>query len=106
MTTWTTTAKGQRIAVSSNDPWPAGEYTLAVDRWSAPDGTEYVLGDTITLDEAEATRMGNAGAIAPAGTPVEDDTVRERRRLHLRADALDVEAQRLRREAGGGATTP
>lgn len=48
--------------------YPEGEYTLLVDNWMKPDSTEWVRGDTLTLDQAEATRLGNANAVAQKDT--------------------------------------
>jgi hypothetical protein len=45
-------------------PWLAGEYTLLVDSYAAEDGVTYLRGDTLALDQWEATRLGNKGAIA------------------------------------------
>lgn len=44
--------------------WPAGEYTLLVDSYAAEDGVTYSKGDTLALNQWEATRLGNKGAIA------------------------------------------
>ena len=44
--------------------WPAGEYTLLVDSYTAQDRVTYSKGDTLALDQWEATRLGNEGAIA------------------------------------------
>jgi hypothetical protein len=45
--------------------WPAGEYTLLTNSHISQDRVTYSRGDTLALDEREATRLGNAGAIAP-----------------------------------------
>ena len=45
--------------------WRAGEYTLLADSHTAEDGLTYSKGDTLVLSEREATRLGNAGVIAP-----------------------------------------
>jgi hypothetical protein len=45
--------------------WRAGEYTLLADSHTAEDGLTYSKGDTLALSEREATRLGNAGVIAP-----------------------------------------
>ena len=48
--------------------WPAGEYTLLVDSYTAEDWVTYRTGDTLALNQWEATRLGNEGAIAlPSG---------------------------------------
>lgn len=44
--------------------WIAGEYTLLVDSYTAEDGVTYSKGDTLTLGQWEATKLGNTGAIA------------------------------------------
>jgi hypothetical protein len=44
--------------------WPAGEYTLLVDSYTAEDRVTYSKGDTLALNQWEATRLGNDGAIA------------------------------------------
>ncbi len=45
--------------------WPTGEYTLLADFHTAEDGLTYSKGESLALSEREATRLGNAGAIAP-----------------------------------------
>ena len=55
--------------------WPAGEYTLLVDSYTAEDRVTYSKGDTLTLNQWEATRLGNEGAIA---SPSSMDAVRAR----------------------------
>jgi hypothetical protein len=44
--------------------WPAGAYTLLADSYTAQDRVTYSRGDTLALNEVEATRLGNAGVIA------------------------------------------
>jgi hypothetical protein len=44
--------------------WPAGEYTLLVDSYTAEDQVTYSKGDALALNQWEATRLGNEGAIA------------------------------------------
>ena len=44
--------------------WPAGEYTLLVDSHAAKDRVTYSKGDALALGQREATKLGNAGAIA------------------------------------------
>ncbi len=44
--------------------WPAGEYTLLADSHTTENGSPYSKGDTLSLSEREATRLGNAGTIA------------------------------------------
>jgi hypothetical protein len=45
--------------------WTSGEYTLLVDSYAAEDGVTYSKGDTLALNQWEATRLGNERAIAP-----------------------------------------
>jgi hypothetical protein len=47
--------------------WSAGEYTLLADSFTTEEGVTYSKGDTVRLAEREATRLGNAGAIALPG---------------------------------------
>jgi len=44
--------------------WPAGKYTLLVESYSAEDQVAYSKGDTLALNQWEATRLGNGGDIA------------------------------------------
>src|SRR3712207_2377224 len=44
--------------------WTAGEYTLLADSYTAEDRVTYFKGDTLDLDQWEATRLGDKGAIA------------------------------------------
>jgi hypothetical protein len=44
--------------------WPAGEYTLLADSYTTKEGATYSKGDALSLDEREATRLGNAGTVA------------------------------------------
>jgi hypothetical protein len=44
--------------------WSAGQYTLLADLHTAENGFTYSKGDTLSLSEREATRLGNAGTIA------------------------------------------
>jgi hypothetical protein len=45
--------------------WPSGEYTLLVDAHTAENGVTHSKGDILALNQWEATRLGNAGSIAP-----------------------------------------
>jgi hypothetical protein len=47
--------------------WPAGDYTLVAVTHTTEEGVTYSKGDTLSLDEREATRLGNAGSIASPG---------------------------------------
>jgi hypothetical protein len=44
--------------------WPAGQYTLLADSHTAENGVTYSKGDILTLDEREATRLGDTHIIA------------------------------------------
>ena len=44
--------------------WPSSEYTLLADYYAAENRATYSKGDTLTLSQWEATRLGNEGAIA------------------------------------------
>jgi hypothetical protein len=71
-----TTAKGQRHPAERDERWEAGEYVLLAERHvpAHQEGdVELVRGDTVVLEEGEATRLGNAGAIAPVGSPEADE---------------------------------
>jgi hypothetical protein len=72
-----TTAKGQRHPLDfGGKAWPAGEYVLLVERYTPPGlegGAEMVRGDDVVLEEDEATRLGNAGAIAPVASAEAED---------------------------------
>jgi hypothetical protein len=56
---------GQRRSWGRKKFWPAGEYTLLTDSHTTEDGVTYSKGDTLTLGEREATRLGDTGVIAP-----------------------------------------
>ncbi len=44
--------------------WPAGEYTLLVDSYEAQNGMKHAKGETLSLNQWEATKLGNAGDVA------------------------------------------
>jgi hypothetical protein len=44
--------------------WLAGDYTLLTDSHTTKEGVTHSKGDTLALDERQATRLGNAGSIA------------------------------------------
>jgi hypothetical protein len=44
--------------------WLAGEYTLLADSFITEEGVKYTKGETVRLDDQQATRLGNAGSIA------------------------------------------
>jgi hypothetical protein len=56
---------GQRRSWEWKEFLPAGEYTLLGDAITAEDGETYSRGDTLALGKREATRLGDAGVIAP-----------------------------------------
>jgi len=86
------------------ESWPAGRYVLVVEDYQTPTGQTFRRGDVLDLDAGIARRMGEAGAIAPEGSP-EAEQVRKSSQvlaaeaLELRAQALEVEARRLREQA-------
>jgi len=57
-------ATERRMSWELKKLWPAGEYTLLTDSHTTEDGLPYSKGDTLSLSEREATRLGNAGTIA------------------------------------------
>ncbi len=86
------------------ESWPAGRYVLVVDYYETPTGQTFRRGDVLDLDAGIARQMGEAGAIAPEGSP-DAEQVRKPSRvlaaeaLELRAQALEAEARRLREQA-------
>ena len=58
-------ATKRRMSWELKKLWPAGEYTLLADSHTTEDGLLYSKGDILSLSEREATRLGNAGTIAP-----------------------------------------
>lgn len=59
---------GQRRSWKRRKLWPAGEYTLLANSHTTEDGVVYSKGDTLALNEWEATRLGNAGLISSPGS--------------------------------------
>ncbi len=57
-------ATKRRMSWELKKLWSAGEYTLLADSHTTEDGVPYSRGDTLSLSEREATRLGNAGTIA------------------------------------------
>ena len=57
-------ATERRMSWELRKLWSAGQYTLLADSYTADDGLAYSRGDTLSLGEIEATRLGNAGTIA------------------------------------------
>ena len=47
--------------------WPAGDYTLVAVTHTTEEGLTHSKGDTLSLDERQATRLGNTGSIASPG---------------------------------------
>jgi hypothetical protein len=84
--------------------WPAGRYVLVVDDYETPTGQTFRWGDVLDLDAEIAQLMGEAGAIAPEGSPEAErarkpSQVLAAEALELRARALEAEARRLREQA-------
>jgi hypothetical protein len=61
-------ATKRRMPWETTKFWPEGEYTLLVDSYTGRDGVAYSKGDTLTLSQSEATKLGNAGTIASPGS--------------------------------------
>jgi hypothetical protein len=59
--------EGRSLPGEPSRIWAAGEYTLLADSHTTEEGITYSKGATITLDERQATRLGNAGTIASPG---------------------------------------
>jgi hypothetical protein len=59
--------EGWRQSGQPDRIWPAGEYTLLTDSHTTQEGVTYSKGETLTLRDREATRLGNAGSIASPG---------------------------------------
>ena len=59
--------EGRSLPGEPSRIWAAGEYTLLADSHTTEEGIMYSKGATITLDERQATRLGNAGTIASPG---------------------------------------
>ena len=59
--------EGRSLPGEPSRIWAAGEYTLLADSHTTAEGITYSKGATITLDERQATRLGNAGTIASPG---------------------------------------
>ena len=55
---------GRRMPWELKRLWPAGDYTILADSHTAEDRVTYSKGDTLALNQWEATRLGNAGVIA------------------------------------------
>jgi hypothetical protein len=59
--------EGWRQSGQPDRIWSAGEYTLLTDSHTTQEGVTYSKGETLTLRDREATRLGNAGSIASPG---------------------------------------
>ena len=59
--------EGRSLPGEPSRIWAAGEYTLLADSHTTEEEITYSKGATITLDERQATRLGNAGTIASPG---------------------------------------
>lgn len=100
MSPYETTSKGHRVGVSSTDPWTAGAYTLLVEAQDLPDGTHHERGDILRLDEEEATRLGNAEAIAPPDTvEARDARIAAGKAAPEELVAADLEREAFREQA-------
>ena len=58
-------ARRRRMLWEAKKIWSAGEYTLLADTHTADDGVTYAKGDTLVLNEREATKLGYMGVIGP-----------------------------------------
>lgn len=94
------------------ETWSEGHYVLTVDRFETVSQECFRRGDTLHLDEGEATRLGLGKAVAPVGSleacraqvsVIEDDEERQTQTLLLDADELEEKARRLRELADAGA---
>lgn len=103
--------KGQRNNEGVMEVYEEGNYVLTVDRWTTAKEENFVRGDVVFLDEAEATRLGNGRAIAPVGSmearraqiqAIPDDDERKTKMMLLDAEALEEKAKKLRESAGEG----
>jgi len=57
-------AIGRRMPWETTRFWPAGEYTLLVDSYEAQNGMKHSKGETLSLSQWDATKLGNAGDVA------------------------------------------
>lgn len=80
----------------SRQRWEPGSYVLLVDKYTpVAGGLTYEKGDVVEVSkESEASRLGNAGAIA-----VEDSLLAQRAQAKTPEDARAVRAAELRAEA-------
>ena len=75
------------------ESWPAGRYVLVVDDYETPTGQIFRWGDVLDRDAEIAQLMGEAGAIAPEGSP-EAEQARKPSQV-LAAEALELRARAL-----------
>ncbi len=103
--------KGQRNNEQVIEVYEEGNYVLLVDRFTTSKEEQFVRGDVVFLDEAEATRLGNGGAVAPVGSmearraqiqAIPDEDERRTKAMLLDAEALEQKAKRLRESVEGG----
>ena len=57
-------ATERRMSWELKKLWPAGEYTLLADSHTTENGLPYSKGETLSLSQWEATKLGNDGAVA------------------------------------------
>ncbi len=97
--------KGQRSHDPVMEVYEEGNYVLIVDKFTTAKEEQFVKGDVVFLDEGEATRLGNGGAVAPVGSmeakraqvsAIEDEGERRTKMMLLDAEALEQKAKRLR----------
>lgn len=102
--------KGQRSHDPVMEVFPEGQYVLLVDRFTTAKEENFLKGDVLFLDEAEATRLGNSRAVAPVGSmearraqiqAIPDDDERRTKAMLLDAEALEAKAKRLRESVEG-----
>ncbi len=103
--------KGQRSHDPVMEVYEEGNYVLIVDKFTTAKEEQFVKGDVVFLDEGEATRLGNGGAVAPVGSmearraqiqAIPDEDERRTKAMLLDAEALEEKAKRLRESAGEG----
>ncbi len=104
-------AKGQRQHEPVMEVFPEGQYVLTVDKFTNLREENFLKGDVLFLDEAEATRLGNSRAVAPVGSmearraqiqAIPDEDERRTKAMLLDAEALEQKAKKLRESAGEG----
>ncbi len=105
-----TESKHKSEGMPAKETWGDGHYVLTVDRFTTVNREDFRRGDVLRLDEGEAIRLGNGGAIAPVGSieacrsqvsAIEDDDERRIQTMLLDADELEERARQLRGRANG-----